>query len=173
MLRVGIDPGVANCGVAVLLGRRVIYAETHRLFTGSEIKHRLPMRIVVAAAAELVREVISKTCPPISRTNEGPSRSVSHLQVEQQLPNRPRELAIEYGTIAAGTALGIGTVRHVNARALKRKYGLGCEGHDQNKRNAVALVKGWVKGGELLWDGVDLEELSDHVSDAILVALFE
>lgn len=91
-------------------------------------------------------------------------RCCTRIVIENQFKTKMRYLQYITATCLQ-TLMPHATVEHVSILKLKRHFGLECNGHYQNKKDAVSFVR--LKERELLVG--QLHDLNDNRADAILL----
>lgn len=136
----GIDPGLRNYGVAVLEGDVLLFSGVYNLGATDNVP---AIQSLLAVLDNLVRQLHPDSAA-----------------IEYQHGTRALR-GIQQASVGALWALGVNTTI-VQPQTLKRHFGLGFHGHDENKIRAMKYVT------ETLGYGVQ----TDHEADAILLALW-
>lgn len=144
---IGIDPGQTNCGVAVLNSA-----------TGELVAARTEMLCTRATFTD-VR--ISQEALRLMRRLKDAHPAVDQVCVEWQWTGAHNQKTQAALITAAMAEWGLGAASTVAPMTLKSHFALGCHGHFDNKRAAMAATSAM---------GYPVDD--DHKADAILCALY-
>lgn len=147
---VGIDPGQANCGVAVLDANTLELVEARTDFL---CRRDAFTDIVIGRAAVAMMRQLKARFP-----------SIDQVVIESQYMgthNKATQAALSTAALALLGDESASVVSPMTVKAHFRRAGLGCNGHAQNKTDALEAVR---RMGYTVKD--------DHQADAILMALY-
>ena len=147
---VGVDPGQANCGVAVLDAATLELLDAHTDFLCT--RAAFTDIVVGRASISLVRRLQQKF------------PSIEQVVIESQYMgthNKATQAALSTAALALIGEDAASVVSPMTVKAHFRRAGLGFNGHAQNKTDALEAVR---RMGYTVRD--------DHQADAILLALY-